>query len=96
MRGPGDEVGYSDSRRRSLLRKNNRSEGGTVRDFLFGTILVVFLFDAVWFIVSVYPTRAALRREAMPLEVRFLQGEKLSADEARRLVEIHNEIEGLR
>jgi hypothetical protein len=67
-----------------------------VRDLLFDAILVVFLFDAVWFIVSVYPTRAALRREAMPLEVKFLRGEKLSPDEARRLVEIHDRIEATR
>ena len=67
-----------------------------MRDFLFGAICGALIVGAAWFIVSIYSTRAALRREAMPLEVRFLQGEKLSPDEARRLVEIHNEIEGLR
>ena len=59
-------------------------------------ILGAFLVGAAWFIVSVYPTRAALRREAMPLEVKFLRGEKLSPDEARRLVEIHDAIERTR
>ena len=60
--------------------------------FLLGAVLV----GAAWFIVSIYPTRAALRREAMPLEVKFLRGEKLSPDEARRLVEIHQAIERTR
>ena len=59
-------------------------------------ILGAFLVGAAWFIVSVYSTRAALRREAMPLEVKFLRGEKLSPDEARRLVEIHDAIERTR
>jgi hypothetical protein len=59
-------------------------------------ILGAILGASAWFIVSIYSTRASLRREAMPYEIKFLRGEKLSPDEARRLVEIHDAIERTR